>query len=147
MSSPQLRDASQDDLPRIAEMGRHDGRGFVSEWPLERHETEFARPDVFYKAICDDDELVGFALLVLDPDGRSLEFRRIVVASPGRGYGTRVVGMLDDIARALGRGRIWLDVYEENERARRIYGRLGYREFGRVERDGRPMILMEKELA
>ncbi|MBK0329354.1 GNAT family N-acetyltransferase [Rhodobacteraceae bacterium F11138] len=45
----------------------------------------------------------------------------------GKGIGRRMVGFIEDEARALGLGRIWLQVWENNLRARGLYEKLGYR--------------------
>jgi RimJ/RimL family protein N-acetyltransferase len=112
---------------------------------LDRHEKEFAKPDVIYKSIWRGGQHIGFLILVLDSDARSVELRRIVVAESGRGYGKRVVSMIDDICRdELGRVRVWLDVFETNDRARHVYEQCGYRRFGKSEHEGRSFLLYEK---
>ena len=55
--------------------------------------------------------------------------------------------MISDVARHdLGRARLWLDVFEDNVRARRIYERVGYRQFGRTDHEGRVLLLYEQIL-
>jgi len=46
----------------------------------------------------------------------------------------------------LGVVRIWLDVFEHNQRARHVYTQLGYEVFGRKTIDGRVLLLMEKDI-
>lgn len=53
----------------------------------------------------------------------------------GRGLGTRLLGIADDIARHEGLGRLSIIVADENEGARRLYERQGYAEAAR-----RPMV-------
>ena len=143
----ELRDTTIDELSRIAEMERVDGGRFVLAWALERHHREHATAGVVYKSICRGTELVGFLILVLDADGRSVEFRRIVIHEPGRGHGTTVVTMVDELCRTqLGRSRVWLDVFEDNHRAQRVYQKCGYRQFGRAAHEGRVLLLYEKVL-
>ena len=138
-------DAKREELGRICEMEQGEARNFIIPYPLNRHQAEFARPDVVYKSIWRGGQHIGFLILVLDSDARSVEFRRIVVTEPGRGYGKRVVGMIDDICRhELGRARVWLDVFETNERARHVYEQCGYRRFGKSEHEGRTLLLYEK---
>ena len=140
-----IRDAKREELGRICEMEQRETRNFVIPWPLNRHQAEFARPDVVYKSIWCGGQHVGFLILVLDSDARSVELRRIVVTEPGHGYGQRAVSMIDDICRdELGRVRVWLDVFETNERARHVYERCGYNRFGKSEHEGRTLLLYEK---
>lgn len=140
-----LRDTEREDLARISEMEQGEAQKFILAYSLEQHQTEFAKREVVYKSIWLRDELVGFLILVLDPDGRSVEFRRVVISKPGHGYGKRVVGKIDELCRSeLGRSRIWLDVFETNARARHVYERCGYRCFGESEHAGRTLLLYEK---
>jgi len=139
-----LRDTKREELEWICAMEQGEAKQFIIPYPLERHLLELSKPDVVYKTIWQADEPVGFVMLVLDPDGRSVEFRRIVVSKPGHGYGKRVVRMVDEVCRnALGRSRVWLDVFETNARARHVYERCGYRRFGSGEHGGRALLLYE----
>jgi GNAT superfamily N-acetyltransferase len=54
------------------------------------------------------------------------------VAGPfwGRGIGTALIGAAEDCARQLGRERIALGVGLDNPKARRLYERLGYADWG-----------------
>jgi len=49
----------------------------------------------------------------------------------GRGYGRRLMGLLEEEVAALGLGRIELNVFGHNEVARRLYEDLGYVEMSR----------------
>jgi ribosomal protein S18 acetylase RimI-like enzyme len=138
-------DTKREELGRICAMEQGEARNFIIPYPLDRHEAEFAKPDVVYKSISRGGQHIGFLILVLDSDARSVELRRIVVTESGRGYGKRVVSMIDDICRdEFGRVRVWLDVFETNERARHLYEQCGYRRFGESEHEGRSLLLYEK---
>jgi len=140
-----VRDTQREELDRICDMEQGEARNFVIPYPLHRHQLEFTRPDVVYKSIWRSGQHIGFLILVLDSDARSVEFRRIIVTEPGHGYGKRVVSMVDEICRdELGRVRVWLDVFETNERARYVYEQCGYRRFGKSEHEGRTLFLYEK---
>jgi RimJ/RimL family protein N-acetyltransferase len=140
-----LLQTKQEELESICRLEQGEARGFIIPYSLERHLLEFARPDVIYKSIEVEGQAVGFVILVLDSDGRSVEFRRIVVSTPGRGYGRRAVELVNDICRReLGRSRVWLDVFESNHRARHVYEQCGYRQFGRSEHEGRTLLLYER---
>ncbi len=139
-----LRDTKFEELSAICGIEQGQARNFIIPYSLHRHQEEFANQTVIYKSICRADKLIGFTILVLDPDGQSVEFRRIVVSEPGHGIGQRVVAMVREVCRnELGRKRIWLDVFETNERARRVYEKAGYRRFGSSEHEGRALLLYE----
>jgi RimJ/RimL family protein N-acetyltransferase len=140
-----LRDTQIDELARISEMEQGDARDFIAPYSLERHRDELLKPDVVYKSIYRNDDLVGFVILVLDPDGHSVEFRRIVVSNPGLGYGKRAVAMVGELCHdELGRERVWLDVLETNARARHVYEECGYEPFGVSEYLGRALVLYQR---
>ena len=141
--------AEPDDAPVFAalELGP-DTRGFVGSNSEAEHRHRITTGEMIYLRIVDRSALAGFFILRLDPDGRSVEFRRVVVAPEHRGIGQAAITAMERYCRGeLGRERIWLDVFEENPRARHVYQKLGYRHFGHdVFADGRPLLLFEKDL-
>jgi RimJ/RimL family protein N-acetyltransferase len=65
----------------------------------------------------------------------------------GRGIGQDAIAQMEHyVTEILGRSRVWLDVFEENERARHIYEKLGYSRFGDATRGDRRLLLYEKRL-
>jgi RimJ/RimL family protein N-acetyltransferase len=141
----ELRDTTIDELRRICAMEEGEAGRFIIPQTLDRHRSEFARPDVVYKSIWRGDEFIGFVILVLEADRDSVEFRRIVIVEPGKGHGTIAVNIVGELVRTrLGRKRVWLDVFETNDRARHVYESCGYRPFGRSEHAGRVLLLYEK---
>jgi RimJ/RimL family protein N-acetyltransferase len=140
-----IRNTRREELDRICDMEQGEARGFIIAYSFERHQAEFARPGIAYKSIWRDNHLIGFLILALDSDSLSVEFRRIVVSEPGRGYGKKVVKWVDEICRReFGRTRVWLDVFETNTRARRVYEQCGYRMFGKSDHEGEALLLYEK---
>jgi RimJ/RimL family protein N-acetyltransferase len=56
---------------------------------------------------------------------------RIAVVEPGAGIGRPVLRQLCQIVfNELGANRLWLDVFEENLRARHVYETVGFRQEG-----------------
>ncbi len=100
---------------------------FVGTYPLAEHVRLLALDHVTYLSIDDGGELVGFLILVLDPDGVSVELRRIVVARRDRGIGQVVLGEVVRYCEVhFPRTRLWLDVARYNARAKHVYGKLGF---------------------
>src|SRR5687767_13368139 len=116
-----LRDTNLRDLDAIVAMEEGDASRSILAVPREQHEQDLLDPALIYKSVIVEEDIVGFVILKLDDDGLSLEMKRIVVSRPGHGYGRQAVRQVDDVARQVGRDRIWLDVFEENSRARYIY--------------------------
>lgn len=102
---------------------------FVARWSPARHRRSLAEPDFLYLVLeGPDGRPAGFAVLagLARADG-VVELVRIVVARPGAGLGG---GFIDEIKRIVfdekGARRLWLDVVEENARARAAYCRAGF---------------------
>jgi RimJ/RimL family protein N-acetyltransferase len=124
-----------------------DTREYVAAYPEAEHRRKMDDPDLIYLRILDHGEVVGFFILALDPDGRSIEFRRVVIAPERRGIGQAAIRAMEDFCRVeLRRPRIWLDVFEDNHRGRHIYQKLGYQHYGQGSYDGRPLLLYHKDL-
>jgi len=101
----ELRESISRDLPAFTEMEKNaDTAGFILPYSLERHRSEFAKPEIVYLSILNAGEPAGFFMLALDPDNISVEFRRIVVAQKSMGLGQVAVHTMEDYCRErLGR--------------------------------------------
>ncbi|MGF1528288.1 MAG: GNAT family N-acetyltransferase [Candidatus Competibacterales bacterium] len=143
-----LVEASWGDLPAILALERQDDtREFIVPNTLEDHHQRFQDPAVTYLKVWVADQWVGFAILVLDGDGVSVELARVIIAKPRRGVGQRAIAALEDYCRTtLGRRRLWLDVFVHNPRARHVYEKLGYQVFAEGTLLGKPLLYCEKPL-
>lgn len=142
-------DTTPEQIPEIMRMEADEEIAeFVTQFSSDRHARDLRDPGVVYKSIYDEDRsLIGFIILALDPDGTSVELRRIVVAPKGNGYGGRAMTLAETVCRdEIGRDRLWLDVFESNTRARRVYERCGYRQFGTGALRGKPLLFYDKLL-
>lgn len=126
----ELRPALAADLPRIAALERApSARAFVGQWSEERHRATLAGDDARYFVVDGPGgELAAFAILRgLAEANRGIELKRIVVAAPEQGLGRRMLTELIRIAfEDLHAHRLFLDVFEDNARARHLYERLGF---------------------
>ena len=121
---------------------------YILAYDAARHRAEFERDDIVYLSICRQKELVGFFILALDPDPDSVELRRIVVAERGQGIAQAAIPLMENYCRdVLGRGRVWLDVFDFNQRGRHVYEKLGYRYFDRGDLDGKTLLFFDKAIA
>jgi diamine N-acetyltransferase len=125
-----LRPAVPADIPRIAALERTPGaRQFVGQWSDERHLATLAGGDARY-LISDSGsgELQAYVILRgFSEDSGAVELKRIVVAVPERGLGRRI--LTEVIRRSFEEfraHRLFLDVYEDNARARHLYESLGF---------------------
>ena len=145
----ELRESIPGDIPTFIEMEKDaDTCGCILPYSLKRHQSEFAKPAFVYLSILNAGELAGFFILVLEADGRSVEFRRIVIAHKGRGLGQVAILAMEDYCRErLERNRIWLDVFEFNRRGQHIYRKLGYRRFDKSEAGDKVLFYYDKALS
>lgn len=145
----ELRPTLLEELPALVEIEQSsEVRQFIMGQPLEVHRRNLSEGDLLYRTIVDDGVRVGFLILKLEGDAGSVEFRRIVVTRQNAGIGQRAVAAMEEHCRSvLLRRRVWLDVFEFNERARHIYEKRGYRRIaeqlsGRLDAQGAEMRLL-----
>ena len=125
-----LRPATLYDIPAILALERTPmAREFVGQWNEDRHRATLAGGDArYFVSETDWKEVQAFAILRgLQESSRAIELKRIVVAVPERGLGRQMLNELIRIAfRELGAHRLFLDVFEDNARARHLYESLGF---------------------
>jgi diamine N-acetyltransferase len=125
-----LRQATLDDIPAILALERTPmAREFVGQWSEARHRATLAGGDARYLVSETEwGEVQAYAILRgIQESSRAIELKRIVVAVPERGIGRRILSELMRIAfRELDAHRLFLDVYEDNARARHLYESLGF---------------------
>lgn len=125
-----------------------DTHSYILPYSLQQHRQEFEREDIVYLSIYALDELAGFFILKLDSDHSSVEFRRVVIANKGQGIGQSAIRAMEDYCRyQLQRHRIWLDVFEFNQRGQHIYEKLGYRLFDSGDLDGKKLLFYQKNIS
>ena len=120
---------------------------FIVPYRLARHESEYAKDNVYYKSIYGPPgELIGFAILALNDNGTTMEFRRLMISEKGKGFGSRAVALMDTVAKEeFHCRRIWLDVFEFNTRGQHVYTKLGYVFQSRTEYQGRVLRVYDKQ--
>ncbi len=128
-----LRRARRDDLAFILTLEqRCAGLGFLGTDDEELHAERMDCPDTAYLVIMHGGQPSGFAILCgLTSVNRSIEVKRVAVSQPGQGIGREALRQIMSKSFVdLAAHRLWLDVYTDNERARRTYRALGFVEEG-----------------
>ena len=124
-----------------------DTREYITGYSMTEHEAAFAKSDIVYLTISVGEALAGFFILVLDEVEDSIEFRRVVVAPTYRGIGQQAISEMERFCvEKLNRHRIWLDVFQDNTRAKYIYEKLGYRPKSEEFLGERKLLVYEKLL-
>jgi RimJ/RimL family protein N-acetyltransferase len=131
------------DIPDVMRIERGPGYDqFVGRWEADEHAAEMASPDARYLGLREAEGLAGFVILqeLREP---TILLRRVAVASPGQGLGTRLLhGAMDWVFDETAAEGLRLDVLPQNARARRVYAREGFGEDGPAVIHGLPHILM-----
>jgi diamine N-acetyltransferase len=128
-----LRKARFEDLPFLMALEQETCRqGFTGTNSEEEHRGWMQEADYAYWIIEEGGDAAGFVILSgLASGNRSILIKRVAVAAPGRGLGREAMRQVLRLAfDTYGAHRVWLDVYPENERARRAYRALGFQEEG-----------------
>jgi diamine N-acetyltransferase len=119
-------------------------REYIGTWTSEEHAAAMCDPDTHYLiALEDSGKPVGYIILRgLQSEHRNIELKRVVMISPGRGYGKEILRLLlSRVFDEFGAHRLWLDVFETNLRAQHVYRSLGFQHDGTfreaVFRDGK----------
>lgn len=125
-----LRPAVDSDIPHIASLERGPvASAFAGQWSEERHRATLHGGDARYLVVDQPGGgLAAFAILRgLAETSRAIELKRIVVAVPEKGLGRRILTELIRMAfEELGAHRLFLDVFEDNARARHLYESVGF---------------------
>lgn len=126
-----LRPTTEDDLGFVLRAeGDGENRPFVGRWTRGRHATAVGAGEMEHLILerSGDGTSVGYAILtgVGSPEG-IVCLKRLLIDEKGRGYGRAALGLLKErVFGGLGAHRFWLDVKENNARARRLYGSEGF---------------------
>ncbi|MFN7934923.1 MAG: GNAT family protein [Bryobacteraceae bacterium] len=129
----ELRRATRGDLAFLMALEEKTcNEGFTGADPLEDHERCLEDPDYGYWILEHEGKADGFVILSgLANENRAILIKRIAMAEPGQGRGREAMRLiLRHCFLTCNAHRVWLDVYPENERARRVYRALGFQEEG-----------------
>lgn len=126
-----IRAALLSDIPHIIAIEQiPEFRSYIGSWTAEEHRRAMADSDTeYFVASGEDGAVEGFAILQgIESPHHSIHLKRIAVRTPNRGVGRLLLEYTMSRAFQHHRAhRFWLDVFETNARARRIYEAYGFR--------------------
>lgn len=107
---------------------------FISPNTKQEHLALIQDDNVDHLMLKMNSRTIGFVVLTGKKNrNRSLEFRRIVINEKGRGYGRLAIKKIIQYSfEELNAHRLWLDVLENNARARHLYLSEGFTEEGKL---------------
>ena len=126
-----IRPTREDDMEYVlaAEAAPENAQGILP-WTRTEHLAVASDPDNGHWIIeaKPDERPVGFMILrgLQGPD-KAIELKRILVTEKGSGFGREAIQLAKKMAfHSLGAHRLWLDVFTDNQRARRLYESEGF---------------------
>lgn len=105
-------------------------------WTLAMIREELASPWSHYVLAYEDDaegsEPIGYGGVKTVGDDADIMTIGVVESARGRGVGMRILAALTGEAKRRGARRVFLEVRESNEAARRLYESAGFVDLGRI---------------
>jgi RimJ/RimL family protein N-acetyltransferase len=131
-----FRKTNQSDVEYVIKAEQDpENQPYIIPWSYNQHIAALSNPNCMHFIIEDiRQKSVGFTILFgLQNQNGSIELMRIVITEKGKGYGQLAIKMIQDLVfQRLKAHRLWLDVKEQNARARSIYENLGFRYEGKL---------------
>jgi diamine N-acetyltransferase len=125
-----LRPTLEQDLDFVCSAEQNtENRPFVTVWSRDQHLASLSSGDLAHLIIeAADHDAVGYMILAgLAEANSNIELRRLVVTLKGKGYGRQALRLIKARAfETLEAHRLWLDVKEQNLRARQLYESEGF---------------------
>jgi diamine N-acetyltransferase len=126
------RPTTPDDLELVVATERaDDSADFVLPWSHDQHLAALGDANIAHWILEAEDggrRAIGFVILAgVDPPGGTVEFKRIVVREKGAGLGREALRLVKrEVFERYQAHRLWLDVFEHNQRARALYASEGF---------------------
>ena len=128
-----FRPTTPADLEKIVIIERDpDNINWIFPYTLERHRQVVESDDEYHFVVEEREKIIGFIILAAtEKEHDSIEFRRIAITAKGKGYGREAIKWIKKWAfETKSAHRLWLDVFPDNQRARKLYKSEGFREEG-----------------
>ncbi len=117
------------DIDKIIEF-ENSNKLYVCQYTTEKHLSLLNDRDCLHLSIwrLDKNELIGHMILFgLESNHRVIKFRRLTINEKGFGFGREAVQLLKRLCfEKLRFHRLWFDVYDDNERAIKLYESEGF---------------------
>ncbi|MBU1012466.1 MAG: GNAT family N-acetyltransferase [Bacteroidetes bacterium] len=103
---------------------------FVNQYPKDKHIALLNDNDCLHLSIkrLDTEKLIGHMIIFgLFNQNKVIEFRRLTINEKGLGFGREAIRLLKKLCfDKLGFHRLWLDVYDDNDIAIKLYESEGF---------------------
>ncbi|SFH68512.1 Protein N-acetyltransferase, RimJ/RimL family [Tindallia magadiensis] len=126
-----LRDTTPQDLDQVLRIERNEeNRRYVYNWPKARHLESINASEEKHFVVEDQvkGDVVGYIILSsIGSPHNVIEFDRITIDKKGKGYGRQAVRLIKQLCfESYGCHRLWLDVFDDNPKAKALYESEGF---------------------
>ena len=133
-----FRKITEENFRAIVNMKRPENEHFVAANVFSLAQAWLYREnnDVYPFAIYNDEEPIGFMMLDEDLEERCLVIWRLMFPEEhtGKGYGTEAIELVIRLAKESGKYDFMiLDCALDNDRARHVYEKVGFKDTGEIE--------------
>ncbi|NNF99495.1 MAG: GNAT family N-acetyltransferase, partial [Desulfobacteraceae bacterium] len=107
---------------------------YVGQWEFDEHQAAIGNDDIAHWIVArpSDDQRIGYVILqgMTNPHN-NIELMRIVISEKNKGIGRKTLCLIQRAAFSIFNAhRLWLDVRENNPRAKHLYLSEGFVEEG-----------------
>jgi len=149
-----IRLTVQEDIAFIGMCETSQGHKYLHSWADDIHRKNLCDQNFIYLSGLDKNgDLAGYSLLK-KTDEKTIEYKRIASNEPNKGFGRPFMkAVLDYLTEHTCYEKVWLDVYEANERARHVYLSLDFKETSKVDppetspADFGKLVIMQKSIS
>jgi len=103
---------------------------FIRNWSRDRHLNALTDENKAHWIVqtLAGNHITGYVIFIgINNPDKSIEFKRIVIDEKNKGYGRETVKIIKKVVfEKLGAHRLWLEVMENNPRARHLYESEGF---------------------
>ncbi|MBM7613785.1 GNAT family N-acetyltransferase [Alkaliphilus hydrothermalis] len=134
-SQIRIRNTKEEDLDFVVTSERDPANAaYVDQWGIDKHSKSLTDKDILHLIIEDrtNNNKVGYMIVAgLQNPHHSIELKRLVITTPGKGFGREVLRLMKRLAfQELDGHRLWLDVRCSNDRAHNLYKSEGFKDEG-----------------
>lgn len=135
MKTIRLMKTRLEDIDEIVRLENGDeNKAFIFPYTSEQNAATIEDENMTHLTVWDkpSGKIIGFIILCgIQNPNKSLEFRRIVISEKGKGIGRQCIRLIKEYCfTTLGFHKLWLDVFQDNERASNLYKSEGFRPDG-----------------
>ena len=145
----ELRKTESEELSKLYEIGTQaHAKPFLSAKTMADYKREFVNKNTTYLSIVDtSNNILGYIILAKDQGKNSIQLKRILIGKESFGIGQDTLTKLEQYCiEIMGIKHIWLDVYDNNQKAIHIYEKLGYQLINTQIHDNRKVLFYDKSL-